>query len=51
MLIQEGGVGMEKMRIINLTPHQLNIYNLSGEVVTLSIPPPPEDTDTVKDIS
>ncbi|MCL7384294.1 MAG: hypothetical protein LZ167_07005 [Thaumarchaeota archaeon] len=33
---------MEKVRIINLTPHQLNIYDPSGEVVTLSIPPPPE---------
>jgi hypothetical protein len=44
MLIQEGGVGMEKMRIINQTPHQLNIYDPSGEVATLSIPPPPEGT-------
>jgi hypothetical protein len=35
---------MERVRIINLTPHQLNIYDLSGEVVTPSIPPSPEGT-------
>jgi hypothetical protein len=40
---------MEKsVRIINLTPHQLNIYDLSGEVVILSIPPPPEGTPIPK---
>jgi hypothetical protein len=36
---------MEKnVRIINLTPHQLNIYDPSGEAVILSIPPPPAGT-------
>jgi hypothetical protein len=36
---------MEKnVRIINLTPHQLNIYDPSGKTVILSLPPPPEGT-------
>jgi hypothetical protein len=48
-LIKRGDVGVEKgVRIINLTPHQLNIYDLSGEVVILSIPPPPEGTPIPK---
>jgi hypothetical protein len=32
----------KKVKIVNLTPHQLNIY--SGETVILSLPPPPEGT-------
>jgi hypothetical protein len=44
MFTQGGDVGMERVRIINLTPHQLNIYDLSGEAVILSLPPPPEGT-------
>jgi hypothetical protein len=40
MFTQGGDVGMKRVRIINLTPHQLNIYDLSGETMILSIPPP-----------
>jgi hypothetical protein len=39
MFTQGGDVGMERVRIINLTPHELNIYDSEGKVI-LSIPPP-----------
>jgi hypothetical protein len=32
------------MRLVNLTPHQLNIYSLDGYAVIISIPPPPRGT-------
>jgi hypothetical protein len=35
---------MGKVKLVNLTPHQLNIYDPSGEAVILSIPPPPAGT-------
>jgi len=42
MFTQRGDVGMERVRIINLTPHELNIYDSEGKII-LSIPPK-EDT-------
>jgi hypothetical protein len=39
MFTQGGDAGMEKVRIINLTPHELNVYDSEGKVI-LSIPPP-----------
>jgi hypothetical protein len=39
MFTQGGDVGMERVRIINLTPHELNICNSEGKII-LSIPPP-----------
>jgi hypothetical protein len=38
MFTQGGDVGMERVRIINLTPHELNICNSEGKII-LSIPP------------
>jgi hypothetical protein len=38
MFTQGGDVGMERVRIINLTPHELNIYDSEGKII-LSIPP------------
>ena len=39
---QGGDMGMERVRVINLTPHELNIYDSEGKII-LSIPPK-EDT-------
>jgi hypothetical protein len=35
---------MGRVKLVNLTPHQLNIYDQTGQAVVLSIPPPPRDT-------
>jgi hypothetical protein len=34
---------MGKVKLVNLTPHELNVYNSEGKVI-LSLPPPPEGT-------
>jgi hypothetical protein len=39
MFTQGGDVRMERVRIINLTPHELNVCDSEGKII-LSIPPP-----------
>jgi hypothetical protein len=39
MFTQGGDAEMERVRIINLTPHELNICDSEGKII-LSIPPP-----------